>query len=197
MTDKPKKPSVDWEAVERLYRAGQVSVREIARQHEITEGAIRKEAKKRKWVRQLADKVRDAVREKIVRIDGTQNGTQPQRASDETVIETASEIGVAVRLTHRRDLQQLRAIGAILASRLAAHLNGDPSEGPFMGERESPGDLFEKLARVKSRLIPLERQAFNLDEDAPGGDDIVIATSDGRRKAALALLLAKADAHGA
>ena len=162
----------DWEAIERDYRAGMLSVREIARRHDITEGAIRKRAKAEAWVRALADKVRAAVREKLVRADGTQNGTHQQRASDAEVVEAASQVGVEVRLTHRRDLHQLRSIGSVLASRLAAYLNGEETDGPFMGDKESPGDLFEKLARVKSRLIPLERQAFNLDEaeGGPGGE---------------------------
>lgn len=34
----------DWEAIESLYRAGKLSIREIARQHGLTEAAIRKRA---------------------------------------------------------------------------------------------------------------------------------------------------------
>lgn len=159
------KPPVDWEAIEREYRAGMLSLREIGRRHNVTEGAIRKRAKADGWVRQLADKVRTAVREKLVRDDGTH---QP-RATDEEIVEAAAEIGKQVQLTHRNDLRQLRAIGVILTTRLAAFLNGETPDGPFKGEKETPGDLFEKLARVKSRLIPLERQAHNLDAepDAP------------------------------
>lgn len=158
MTGKPK---IDWGAIERDFRAGMLSLREIGRRFGVTEGAIRKKAKAESWTRNLAEKVRTAVREKLVRADGTQS----QRATDEEVVEAAAEIGKEVQLTHRRDLQQLRAIGSILATRLAAHLNGDPVEGPCLGKTESAGDLFEKLARVKARLIPLERQAHNLDAD--------------------------------
>lgn len=155
---------VDWEAIEREYRAGQLSVREIARQFEITEGAIRKRAKSEGWSRPLADKVRDAVREKLVRADGTQDGTQSPRASDADIVEQASARGLAVQLSHRRDLEQLHGLKRILAGRLAVHLQGGAVDGPFIGEKESPGDLLEKLSRVTARLIPLERQAFNLDE---------------------------------
>jgi predicted DNA-binding protein YlxM (UPF0122 family) len=52
--DDPK----DWEAIEREYRAGQLSVREIARQYAVSEGAIRKRAKAEGWERALADVVR-------------------------------------------------------------------------------------------------------------------------------------------
>lgn len=174
-----RKP-VDWETVEREYRAGMLSLREIGRRNSLTEGAIRKKAKAEGWQRVLADKVREAVREKLVRIDSTQSGTQAQRASDAGIVDGSSNIGVEVQLTHRRDLQQLRAIGAILADRLAAFLRGETPDGHFIGDKESVGDLFEKLARVKSRLIPLERQAHNLDDEGANPEpatkgDIVVA----------------------
>ena len=162
-----KRKQVDWEAIEREFRAGMLSLREIGRRHDVTEGAIRKKAKAQDWQRALADKVRTAVREKLVRGDGTQD----QRATDAEIVEAASELGKEVQLTHRKDLQQLRAIGSILATRLAAHLNGEQADGPFIGDKETPGDLFEKLARVKSRLIPLERQAHNLDDGNDGTGD--------------------------
>lgn len=171
MTD--RKP-VDWGKVEAEYRAGMLSSREIGRRHGVTEGAIRKKAKAEGWVRALADKVRAAVREKLVRVDGTQE----PRATDEEVIEAAAEIGKQVQLTHRSDLMQLRAIGVILTTRLAAYLNGDPTDGPFIGAKETPGDLFEKLSRVKSRLIPLERQAHNLDEGGSEDGRIRVVISD-------------------
>jgi hypothetical protein len=52
-----------------------------------------------------------------------------------------------------------------MAERLSQVLDGVPPEGPCLGERESPSDLLEKLSRVTARLIPLARQAHNLDDD--------------------------------
>ncbi|MEP9376188.1 hypothetical protein ABLE91_05700 [Aquabacter sp. CN5-332] len=160
----PDKPRTDWEAIEREYRAGQLSIREIAKKHGISDTAIRKEAKARGWERALADKVQKAVREKLVRSDGSQSGSQEQRANDKEIIEGAAVRGFEVVQSHRRDIQQLTAISSILATRLAAVINGDPHEGPCLGDKESPGDLLEKLTRVRGRLIPLERQAYNLDQ---------------------------------
>lgn len=160
MTSPSPRKEIDWEAIEREYRAGQLSVREIARQFGITDTAIRKKAKEFGWERSLADKVREAVREKLVRI-----GSQEQRAqTDNEVVEAAALRGLGVVTSHRRDLEQLHGLKRILATRLAAHLNGETPDGPCLGDKESPGDLLEKLARVTSRLIPLERQAHNLDD---------------------------------
>ena len=43
------KAPTDWEAIEREYRAGQLSVREIARQHDVSAPAIVKRAKRLGW----------------------------------------------------------------------------------------------------------------------------------------------------
>jgi len=40
---------VDWQAIEAAYRAGECSVRELARQENVSEGAIRKRAKAKGW----------------------------------------------------------------------------------------------------------------------------------------------------
>ena len=154
---------VDWEGIEREYRAGQLSVREIARQYALSEGAIRKRAKADNWERSLASQVRETIREKLVRIDGTQEGTQNQRAQDAQIVEHAALRGMAVITSHRRDLVQIHGLKRIIADRLSQHLDGVKVDGPCLGERESPGDLLEKLSRVTARLIPLERQAHNLD----------------------------------
>lgn len=175
-----RKP-VDWERIEAEYRAGQLSLREIARAHGITEGAIRKKAKAGGWDRDLADKVRKQVSEKLVRSDGTQSGTHPQRArTDREIVEAASLRGLEVVTSHRADIQQLHGLKRVLAGRLSDVLHGGSPDGPCLGEKESPGDLLEKLSRVTARLIPLERQAFNLDAgtDDEVGVKIVISPDD-------------------
>lgn len=55
----------DWEAIESAYRAGVLSLRDIGDKYGVTEGAIRKRAKKLGWVRNSGTQVR-------------KNGTQPK-----------------------------------------------------------------------------------------------------------------------
>ncbi|TXW26866.1 hypothetical protein D4M53_22010 [Klebsiella pneumoniae] len=57
----------DWEAIESAYRAGVLSLRDIGDKYGVTEGAIRKRAKKFDWVRNSGTQVRK---------NGTQSGTQ-------------------------------------------------------------------------------------------------------------------------
>ncbi|KXX64190.1 hypothetical protein [Marichromatium gracile] len=65
---------VDWVAVEGAYRAGKDSLREIAGQHGISEGAIRKRAKKEGWLRDPGGTKRQIVRAAMA--GGTREGTQ-------------------------------------------------------------------------------------------------------------------------
>ncbi|MGF8818317.1 hypothetical protein AAGN33_27695, partial [Klebsiella pneumoniae] len=48
----------DWEAIESAYRAGVLSLRDIGDKYGVTEGAIRKRAKKFDWVRKASTQVR-------------------------------------------------------------------------------------------------------------------------------------------
>lgn len=165
MASKDDKPKTDWEAIEREFRAGQLSIRAIASAHGVTDTAIRKKAKAEGWQRSLANKVREAVREKLVRTDGSQDGSQSPRASDSEIVENAALRGLAVVTSHRKDLQQLHGLKRVLADRLSEVLHGGNPDGPCLGDKESPGDLLEKLSRITARLIPLERQAHNLDAE--------------------------------
>jgi replicative superfamily II helicase len=56
----------DWEAIESAYRAGVLSLRDIGDKYGVTEGAIRKRAKKFDWVRKAVRRYAKMVR-KVVR----------------------------------------------------------------------------------------------------------------------------------
>lgn len=59
-----------WEAIESASRAGVLSLRDMGEQYGVTEGAIRKRAKKFGWVRKAGTQVRK---------NGTQTGTQKSK----------------------------------------------------------------------------------------------------------------------
>lgn len=65
----------DWEAIESAYRAGVLSLRDIGDKYGVTEGAIRKRAKKFEWVRKTGTQVRKGGTQ-----SGTQSGTQKNKA---------------------------------------------------------------------------------------------------------------------
>ena len=66
--------SIDWIAIEGAFRAGSKSLRAIGADHGVSEGAIRKRAKRGGWLRDPEGTKRERV--KAVLAGGTQNGTQ-------------------------------------------------------------------------------------------------------------------------
>lgn len=172
------KPATDWEAIEREYRAGQLSIAELARQHNLSRQAIIKRAKRDGWVRDLAAEVRKVVSAKLVTDGVTSDNARG-------TVELAAARAVEVVRSHRRALSQLNAIGDILANRLAQHLDGVVADGPGLGDKESPADMLEKLSRTRQRAIQLERQAFSLDsapQDDDGGLDRAGVRDEARRE---------------
>lgn len=180
--NKDAKSQTDWEAIEREYRAGQLSEAQIARQHGISRTAIQKRAKKLGWSRDLTEKVRQEVAARLVA-----EGLQPQR--DAATVEQAAQRGVQLVLGHRKGLARLRGI----AEKLADELTVDPDDlkeieeaieeetaGDKNGQRRarmlaavslpSRAGVARELSQVLKNLIPLERQAFNLQDDGGGGE---------------------------
>ena len=64
---------VDWDRIEFQFRAGVMSLREIASAHGITEGAIRKRAKRDEWSRDV-QKVKDRTSAKVPLIQPDERG---------------------------------------------------------------------------------------------------------------------------
>lgn len=158
----PRTP--DWEAVEREFRAGQLSIRQIARQHHVPEATLRKRSKKLGWERDLTDAVRQRVQGDLVR---SAHPAHPG-ASDEAIIDYAAARGVEVIRQHQDHLSRLQGIATTLAEQLELFLKGATIKVPFMGIKESPADVLIKVAQATAKWLPLERQAFGLDKGEQG-----------------------------
>ena len=144
--DKPKPPT-DWEAIEREYRAGQLSVSEIARQHNISHAAILQKAKRKGWERNLADRIKEAVTSKLV-TDGLTGVT-----ASETV-ELAAARGVQIVREHRTTIAR--------GHKIANALFGELENTDEVGLKDKSIVLGNLTGAIKT-LVALERQAFNLD----------------------------------
>ncbi|CDG97347.1 conserved hypothetical protein [Xenorhabdus bovienii str. puntauvense] len=187
----------DWEAIESAYRAGLMSLREIASQHGISEGAIRKRAKRDDWSRDLAAKVKertdDLVRKKEVRKQVRSETTFSERV----LIEATAEVIATVRMAHRGDIRRAREITNTLFDELGAECADVESLrklGELMFQPDDNGrdrlnevyqsviSLPERVKAVKAlsdamkNLIGLERQAYDID--GPTGDDSTKKLSD-------------------
>ncbi|MDC9623990.1 hypothetical protein PSI22_20740 [Xenorhabdus sp. XENO-7] len=180
----------DWEAIESAYRAGLMSLREIASQHGISEGAIRKRAKRDDWSRDLAAKVKertdDLVRKKEVRKQVRSETTFSERV----LIEATAEVIATVRMEHRGDIRRAREITNTLFDELGAECAdvdalrqlGEIMFQPDDNGRDRLNEVYQSIISLPERvkavkalsdamknLIGLERQAYDID--GPTGDD--------------------------
>lgn len=189
MAKAPEKPATDWEAVEREYRAGQLSVAQIGREHGISHPAIFKRAKKHGWTRDLSAKVRQEVTARLVTDEVTAETKADPRKTKEA-IEIAAKRGVEVVRQHRSAIDRLRKIADKLANQLDADTD-DIKEIEEAIEEETAGDkngdrrarmmkavslstragVAQQLSATLKNLVALERQAFNLDDKSPSDPD--------------------------
>lgn len=178
----------DWEAIESAYRAGVMSLREIASQHDISEGAIRKRAKRDDWSRDLNAKIKarsdDMVRKQEVR---SQVRTETS-LSERVLIEATAEVITNVRMEHRGDIRRARELANVLFDELSAECAdvdaleklGELMIEPDDNGRDKLNEIYHAVIslpeRVKSakalsetlkNLIGLERQAYGLDDMQP------------------------------
>lgn len=197
---------VDWTFIKPLYEAGALSLREIARQYcqaygdqehfktSVNESAIRKHAKKAKWTRRLADKVRERVREKMVREDGAidSRGKSADRADEDTV-EAAAGSMLEVMRKHRKDIAKLVALEEELERQLTEDINqvkvfaykGESFEHKIKIGTLDRAKATELLTRTRFRRIQLERLAWGIDEKMAGdGPDFIEVNQfmDGRKR---------------
>lgn len=112
-TAKPNaKQAIDWEKIEDDYRAGVLSVRQIAANHGISHPAIIKHAKTNGWDRDLGAKIRARAEALVTTREVTSGVTaasEPRAVTDKAIIEANAELIAQIRLGHRKDIARARA----------------------------------------------------------------------------------------
>jgi hypothetical protein len=151
----PNNPT-DWALIEREYRAGQLSIAEIARQSGITRGAIQKRAKRDGWARDLLPAVQAKVKDKLVR------DAAPEGALEAEAVDAAAARAVEVVRQHRGLLSRLNRIATRLTLDLELHLTGQLPVVPWMHPTDTVAGVVLRVAQALGRAVPLERQAFSV-----------------------------------
>lgn len=187
----------DWEAIESAYRAGVMSLREIASQNGISEGAIRKRAKRDEWSRDLNAKVKERADDLVRQAEVRKQVRSETVLSERVLIEATAEVIATVRMEHRGDIRRARTLANALFDELEAECAdveslrklGALMLDPDDNGRDRLNELYHAIIsmpeRVKSmkalsetlkNLIGLERQAYSMDEGEK--DKVVDALSD-------------------
>ena len=182
------KPAPDWEKIEADYRAGILSLREIAEAHPgVNHVAITRRAKREGWSRDLSAKIRAKADALVTERTVTADVTAERRVSERDIIDANAQAIVSVRLAHRKDIQRSRSITMRLLEELELQSGRENAElleqlGELMRREDDRGqdrlnDLYQKIISPPGRaktmkdlgeslrvLVTLERQAFGLDD---------------------------------
>ncbi|WP_313203366.1 hypothetical protein [Pseudomonas sp.] len=147
----------DWEAIERAYRAGSLSVRAIGESQGVNHATILKRAKKEGWVRDLTEQVRIATKQKVTTsVTSTSNQSPP--VTDADIIDEASSQAASVVLAHRTGLANWRSIADKLSVALAEMDVNEENLGDFSRALNAGVD-------AQLKVIKGERQAYGLDSE--------------------------------
>lgn len=163
----------DWALIEAEYRAGVKSLRQIGADHGVSEGAIRKRAKKDEWTRDLASRIQakadELVRTEVVRNTVRSEGdaypvrmTTPEKAATEReVVEVNAQQQFMVRMQSREDVLRLERLVRSLMGELELYTNdrealeelGELITGKMDEQNAEQQDLgAENIARKLNRL---------------------------------------------
>lgn len=179
------KKLIDWEAVERDYRAGILSVREIGLANGCTHTAINKRAKAEGWARDLKAKIKAKAEALVSKREVSKEVSSKAAETERQIIDANAEAIVSIRMGHRNDIRRSRALTNKLLEELEDLTDnrelfeqlGELMHSPDDKGMDRLNDLYRKVVELPNRtkvmkelaetlrvLIALERQAYNLDE---------------------------------
>lgn len=183
-----KKTAPDWERIEADYRAGMLSVREIASRQGISHVAIAKRAKRDGWERDLSAAIRAKAEALVTKQSVTTEVSGNQKEQVAAVVAQNSEQLASVMLTQRRSVTRAHRLCMQLFDELEAQTN-DPELfahlGEFLREEGEDGakkraaaydkvltfgarvDGMKKLGETLKVLIGLERDIYGLNNPEP------------------------------
>lgn len=181
---------IDWEKIELDYRAGIKTLRQIASENGISEGAIRKRAKRDDWTRDLSERIQEKA-EQLVRKEAVRSLVRTGSAVTERVLVEVNANAVAdIRLAHRKDIHRARRLTNALLDELDKQTDPETLAmledlGELLRREDDKGvdkknDLYNRVISLGERsktmktlseslqkMVDMERQAFGMDKEAP------------------------------
>lgn len=176
----------DWEAIERQYRLGAKSMRMLATEFGVNVSSISRRAKKYGWVQDKTQEVRQRTKAALV---AQQGRNTPTREDVEAQVQT----NLIILTEHRADIRNGRQMYDLLIGQLheAAKNRAEIEEEIIEDTKGSDGKpdlrrrnrmlkaislpahagVLRDLSQSLKNLIPLERQAFSIDDGTNPDDE--------------------------
>jgi len=195
---------IDWEAVGKEWSLDQLSDRQLARKYGTSHTTIARKAIQFGWVKDKGAEVRRKTKAALIKqsatvpdkcATGTKDGTKKKSSTPtQEDIDKAVEDNVALIREHRKDIKGARNIAGVLSQQLldvADHrerivdlIEEDTKEETDTRRRKallkavslpSNAGTLRDLTTALKNLIPLERQAFNIDKEDDVEEDALTA----------------------
>ena len=189
--EKKSKTVIDWEVVEKHFRAGILSLRQIAEECGGTEGAIRKRAKKDGWVRDLGAKIKARAEELVRKAEVRKVSTQLSQITEKQVIEDNAQATAIVLIAQkgsiarghelfRKMMDELEALtnNKELFAQLGELLDESGEDGDGRSRQDKRNEIYskvismtgrvdsaKKLIEILEKTVKLEREAFGIDNE--------------------------------
>ena len=183
----------DWERIEQLFRAGLLSVREIAAACGVSHTAINKRSKAEGWDRDLNAKIKAKADSLVSKREVSTKVSTETLATERGIVEANAEVIADIRMAHRTDIGRSRrlanklldelealtdeqgTIKELIAQLKEADDDGDAMSAVLalahkMGALPSRTKTMKELAETLKTLVALERQAYDLDTKSGGND---------------------------
>jgi chaperonin cofactor prefoldin len=184
------KPEVDWEIIEKHYRAGVMTLRQIASEGGVVESAVRKRAKRDGWPRNLNAKIQ-ARAEDLVRKDAVRKiSAQKNAPSEKEVVEVNAQAAAIVLIVQKDSIKRSHTLFKKLMDELELTTDnkdlfgklgelldksGPDENGKMVQDKineiyrkviSMPGrvDAAKKMTEILEKVVKLEREAFGLDD---------------------------------
>lgn len=192
------KHPIDWELVERYYRAGVLTNVQIATECGLTEGAIRKRAKRDGWTKDLSAKIKARAEELVRRQEVRDSVRASDQESEKQTIEVNAQAAAMVLLVQKGSIKRMHSLFSSLMSEVEAETgnaelfgqlgellaggSGD-DDGRAVNDKlsqiyqkviSSPGrvDSTKKLAEILEKIVRLEREAFGLNNEERSANSV-------------------------
>ncbi len=190
-----RRSDIDWEKIAGEYRAGHLTLEQIAQTNNVSISSITLKAKKGGWSRDLSKAVEQATRAALIeasigRADEIGREIGKQSAGKQiSGVEAAAQVRFAVLESHQRLADKLKTLGASLYAELAAQSTGDPRDVPALIAAVSQNDpevarelakaisypsriaSAEKLANMITKTAELEKKAWGIKDEDRQDDD--------------------------
>jgi hypothetical protein len=160
-----EKRVIDWDAIERDYRQGIKTLREMADAHNVSHVAITKHAKKFDWTRDLSAKIKAKTDELVT---SRQVNKSVNKLTEPELIKSAAELQAGALLQESEEIKRLSRIADKFESELE-RIPESPDADP--ADLEKRTRILKQLSEIREKIINLRRRNLNINDNANGDAD--------------------------